>query len=57
VKVLLSDDPELIRRAFSGEGEKAAISKAVLEQVQQLMQIGVNKAVQDTSTAGLREYQ
>jgi hypothetical protein len=57
VKVLLSDDPELIRRAFSGEGEKAAISKAVLEQVQQLMQIGVNKAVQDTTTAGLREYQ
>ena len=57
IKVLLSEDPELIRRAFSGQGNKSAISKEVLEQVQQLMQLGINKTVQDTTTAGLREYQ
>lgn len=56
VKVLLSDDPELVRRAFSGQGNRAAISREVLAQVQQLMQIGINKGVQDATTAGLREY-
>jgi hypothetical protein len=56
VKVLLSDDPELVRRAFSGQGNRAAISRELLAQVQQLMQIGINKGVQDATTAGLREY-
>jgi hypothetical protein len=56
VRVLLSEDPEVIRRAFSGDGNKAAISKEVLAQVQQLLQLGINKSVQDTATAGLREY-
>lgn len=56
VKVLLSDDPELIRRAFSGQGSRAAISREVMATVQQLMQVGINKSVQDGATAGQREY-
>ena len=54
--MLLSDDPELIRRVFSGEGNRAAIGREVLATVQQLMQIGINKSVQDGATAGQREY-
>jgi len=56
VRILLSDDPEVVRRAFSGDGNKAAIGKEILAHVQQLSQVLINKSVQDAATAGIREY-
>ena len=56
VKILLSDDPEVVRKAFSGQGNKDAIARELLATIQHLSQVGINKSVQDTTTAGLREY-